>query len=109
MLAGILVSINVSAGGWVTLSADDYQLWPGTYTSNVIRLQLVGDAAKNIIDPGNCAVENASSYYLQATLDKDVISRSYALILAAKMSKTSLNFFINGCEGEFPAIQSIRL
>ena len=103
----VLMSLSTSvfsAGTWIELNHDDYKLWPGTYTIDHIRLQLPARTTK-FIDPDSCAKTGASSYYVQSTLPEAVISRSYALILAAKMSKQSLNFYITGCESGFPTIQ----
>jgi len=102
----IFFSFNAnSIERWVILEGDSYYLWPGAYANDLIRIQLKAGVAN---DPDECAVENASNYYLDPSLSKDVIARSYSLLLAAKMSGKPVNAYINGCESGMPSIQSLQ-
>ena len=109
LLLMAFVCLNASANSdWVELKATDYLLWPGVYSSDKIRVQLVGDAISNFRDPSVCASENQTSYFLHPSLPVEVVNRMYDTLLSTKLANKSLRIYITGCDEGRPTIQAIQ-
>lgn len=95
-----LISTNAFAGQFVTIS--NFKLWATTYGDDAIRIT---DAT--VVNPSSCS--DPDSYFVLKTLTTQEKNRIYSTLLAAVSANKPVEIWVDGCEGNRPAIKDIRI